>query len=149
MIKIMVFGTFDILHPGHLDFFRQAKEHGDRLTVVVAHDETVKSIKGKYPVNNQNERMAEINKQEIVDEVIAARSGGNRMQVVREYQPAVICLGYDQHKFVDKLKNYIKDNGQDIKIIRTKSYKPEIYKSSIILDKNARYQSNPQGPKKD
>ncbi|NQV13311.1 MAG: FAD synthase [Parcubacteria group bacterium] len=139
MIEVMVFGTFDILHPGHLDFFRQAKEHGDHLTVVVAHDGTVKSIKGKYPVNKQNERMAEINKQEIVDEVVAAASSGDKLQVVREHKPAGICLGYDQREFVGELEKYIEDNGQDIKIIRTKSYKPEIYKSSKILDKNARY----------
>ena len=47
MTKVMVFGTFDYLHEGHKDFFRQAKQYGDELVVVVARDETVKQIKGK------------------------------------------------------------------------------------------------------
>ncbi|MBU1177719.1 adenylyltransferase/cytidyltransferase family protein [Patescibacteria group bacterium] len=135
MIKIMVFGTFDILHLGHLDFFRQAKEHGDQLTVVVAHDETVKTIKGEYPIHKQTERMAEIEKQGIVDEVIAAQSGGDKLQIIRERQPAIICLGYDQRKFVGELERYIKGSNQNIKIIRARSYKPEIYKSSKLIKK--------------
>lgn len=130
--KVMVFGTFDILHPGHLDYFRQAKEYGDHLTVVVAHDETVKSIKGKYPVNKQSERVAEIEKQKVADEVMVAQSEGDRLQVVREQKPAVICLGYDQREFVEELKRYIEDSGEKIKIVRAQSYKPEKYKSSKL-----------------
>lgn len=135
MKKVMIFGTFDILHPGHLDYFRQAKEYGDHLTVVVAHDETVESIKSKQPINKQSKRIAEIKKQEIADEVVAAQAEDDRLQVVREHQPAVICLGYDQREFVDELGKWVQDSSQDIRIVRAKSYKPEIYKSSKIANK--------------
>ena len=47
MKKVIVFGTFDILHQGHLDFFRQAKQYGDYLIVAVAHDENVKKSRPK------------------------------------------------------------------------------------------------------
>ena len=41
----MLFGTFDGLHEGHFDLFRQAKKYGDYLVVVVARDVNVKKIK--------------------------------------------------------------------------------------------------------
>ena len=48
MKKVMVFGTFDGLHEGHLDFFRQAREYGDYLIVAVARDVNVKKIKKSF-----------------------------------------------------------------------------------------------------
>lgn len=41
-VKVMVFGTFAVLHPGRLYFFNQAKKHGDKLIAVVARDVNVK-----------------------------------------------------------------------------------------------------------
>ena len=51
MRKIIVFGTFDILHKGHLNLFKQAKQHGDYLMAVIARDKNVKKAKGKFPKN--------------------------------------------------------------------------------------------------
>ena len=47
MKKVLVFGTFDILPPGHLYFLREAKKHGEHLTVVVTPSAVVKQLKGK------------------------------------------------------------------------------------------------------
>ena len=41
--KVICFGTFDILHLGHVNFFKQAKSLGDELVVVIARDVNVKS----------------------------------------------------------------------------------------------------------
>jgi len=131
----MVFGTFDILHPGHLDFFRQAKEQGDHLVVVVAHDETVKLVKGKYPANSQLARMSEIEKQTLVDEVLAGGQG-DKIQIVKDVEPQVICLGYDQQSFVSELEEWLEKNNLGIEIIHAQSYKPEKYKSSKLRIKN-------------
>ena len=49
MIKVLVFGTFDIIHPGHVFFLNQAKKLGDFLCVVVSRDETVNELKREYP----------------------------------------------------------------------------------------------------
>ena len=56
MKKVMVFGTFDIFHDGHRDYFKQAREFGDYLIVVVARDENVLKIKGNIPRNNEKAR---------------------------------------------------------------------------------------------
>ena len=47
--KVMIFGTFDKFHPGHINFLKQSEQYGDYLIVVVARDITVKKLKGKMP----------------------------------------------------------------------------------------------------
>jgi len=49
MKKVMAAGTFDLLHPGHIDFLKQAKKEGDYLIIVIATDETSGHDKGKPP----------------------------------------------------------------------------------------------------
>ena len=122
MKKVMVFGTFDILHKGHLDYFRQAKKHGDYLIAVVARDKTVLAVKGRLPLNNEKKRVKFVKK--FVDKAIL---GGlkNRHKVVVKYKPDVICLGYDQKADVNELKRFSA-------VKRMKSYYPEKYKSSKI-----------------
>ena len=68
MKKIMVFGTFDVLHKGHINFFKQAKKHGDHLLVVVARDKTVSLIKGIKPHYDEKERLKSVKK--YVDKVV-------------------------------------------------------------------------------
>ena len=56
MKTVMVFGTFDILHLGHIDLFLQAKKYAEHLIAVVARDERAKKIKGKAPIHSEEER---------------------------------------------------------------------------------------------
>jgi cytidyltransferase-like protein len=53
--KVFVTGCFDMLHSGHVAFFKEAARYGD-LYVGAGSDETVFNLKGRYPVNNQDER---------------------------------------------------------------------------------------------
>jgi len=46
-IRVVTGGVFDILHVGHIHFLKQAKELGDELIVIVAHDKTVEERKGR------------------------------------------------------------------------------------------------------
>src|SRR3989344_6013315 len=132
MIKVLVFGTFDGLHEGHKDFFRQAKEYGDYLVVVVGRDSTVQRTKNKLPKFNEQERLRAVQECEFVDEARLGNEGNNPYLVVQQVNPQIICLGYDQTHFTDKLEQKIKEMGLRIDIIRLKAYKPEIYKSSIL-----------------
>ena len=132
MIKVLVFGTFDGLHEGHKDFFRQAKEYGDYLVVVVGRDSTVQRTKNKLPKFNEQERLRAVQECEFVDEARLGNEGNNPYLVVQQVNPQIICLGYDQTHFTDKLEQKIKEMGLRIDIIRLKAYKPEIYKSSLL-----------------
>ncbi len=131
--KVMVFGTFDIFHPGHKNFLKQAKSFGDFLIVVIARDETVLKVKKRKSLNNEKERLFAIKNSGLADEVAL---GGlkNKYAIIEKYKPEVICLGYDQKFFIDELKDKLMEMGLDgIKIRRLKSYHPEIYKSSKLI----------------
>ncbi|MCK5490568.1 MAG: adenylyltransferase/cytidyltransferase family protein, partial [Candidatus Pacebacteria bacterium] len=102
MKKVMVFGTFDIFHKGHEDFFRQAREFGEYLIVVVARDENVLKIKGKLPRDNEDMRQEKIVESKLADKVILGNLD-DKYKVIQEYKPDVICLGYDQGTFTENL----------------------------------------------
>lgn len=130
--KVMVFGTFDIFHLGHRSFLRQAKENGDYLTVVVARDKTVKSVKKQDTKNKEQARLENVQKSMLADEVVLG-SLGDKYEVIKKYKPDVICLGYDQKFFIKNLKSKLMDFGLvETEVVRLKSYKPEIYKSSKL-----------------
>lgn len=130
--KVMVFGTFDIFHLGHRSFLRQAKENGDYLTVVVARDKTVKSVKKQDTKNKEQARLENVQKSMLADKVVLG-SLGDKYEVIKKYKPDVICLGYDQKFFIKNLKSKLKDFGLvETEVVRLKSYKPEIYKSSKL-----------------
>lgn len=134
MTKVLVFGTFDGIHEGHLNFFRQAREYGDYLVAAVARDKNVKKIKGRLPDRNENERLADLKKCPLIDE---ARLGyeDDPYKIIKEVKPDVICLGYDQKSFNVNLEGKLKDLGLNAEIHTLKPYKPEQFKSSIINKK--------------
>lgn len=126
MKKVMVFGTFDILHPGHEYVLKQARKYGDYLVAVAARDANVRRIKGRAPANDEKTRVRNLKKLGLADK---ARLGYVRdpYKVINEEKPDVIALGYDQKKFVEGLKRFKK-----IKIVRLKAFKPSVYKSSKL-----------------
>lgn len=133
MKKVMVFGTFDIIHPGHIHMLKEAKSLGDYLIVVISRDQITAEIKGKKPLFNENDRLGAIQQLEIADKVRLGNLGPDKYQVIREEEPDIIALGYDQVAFVDKLKENINPNTE---IVRLSPYKTEIYKSSKIKEEN-------------
>ena len=131
MKKVMVFGTFDGLHPGHENFLEQAKEHGDYLIAVVARDKTVEKVKNRRPDYSEVERRSMVWQNPNVDAAVLGKYR-DKMEIVAEHRPDVICLGYDQEHFVENLDLELKAMGLDCQVIRLKPYKPEIYKTSIL-----------------
>ena len=136
MKKVIVFGTFDGLHEGHLNFFEQAREYGDYLLVVIGRDSTVVNVKKRLPKHNEKERLSSVLRCGLVDEARLGNEGTSPYKVIEETKPDIICLGYDQIYFTDKLESALKNMGlENIEIKRLKAYKPEIYHSSIINNK--------------
>lgn len=134
--KVMIFGTFDIFHPGHINFIEQSKQYGNYLIVVVARDETVKLVKGSFPQNRENHRAGVIKESGLANEVILGDLV-DRYAIIKKKKPAVICLGYDQQFFIDKLRWVLDSFGlKKTKIIRLRSYYPNKYKSSKLKNKS-------------
>ena len=99
----MAFGTFDLLHPGHINFLQQAKKHGN-LVVVIARDRTVKQVKGKLPKYNEKQRRRAVKSSDIADKVVLG-SLTDKYAAIKKYRPDLIALGYDQKHFVNELES--------------------------------------------
>ena len=128
---VMVFCTFDVLHPGHLYFFREAKRKGARLLVVLARDKTIRTIKGKEPCHPEKERLVQVSKVPLVDKAVLGNLK-DQYAAIRRHRPAVIALGHDQESFVDGLQEFIEKEGLNTRIVRLSPYKRHKYRSSLL-----------------
>jgi len=134
--RIMVFGTFDDLHRGHLDFFKQAKKLAPRsfLIVSIARDKNVFKIKGKYPNKNEHTRIILVKKCKLVDKTVLSGIKNHLPHIIKE-KPDIIALGYDQKAYVKNLKKDLKNKGILVKVVRLKPYKEKIYKNYLLKRK--------------
>lgn len=134
MKTVMLFGTFDIVHQGHLDFFQQARKHGNYVIAVVARDVRAEEIKKKKLVHNEKERKKFLEAIRYLDKVVL----GDKKDVyamVKKMKPNTIVLGYDQYQFTEQLKEKIQEFGLKTKVVRAKAYKQENFKTSHIRAK--------------
>ena len=134
MKTVLAFGTFDILHPGHLSYLAQAKMLGERLVVVVATDANVKRIKGKAPLNSQENRRALVAALKIVDLAIVGFED-DMIKSVEKVRPEVVALGYDQVRSEMELDKIFRARGIYAEIVRLKPFNPDEFKSSKIREK--------------
>ncbi|MDO8598936.1 MAG: adenylyltransferase/cytidyltransferase family protein [bacterium] len=96
MIRVVVFGVFDLLHPGHFAFLRQAKRLGDELIVVVTRDDAAAREKGRRPRLTVRERMQLVSGVRWVDRAVIGDPPDRYFAVLRRLKPDIIALGYDQ-----------------------------------------------------
>jgi len=134
MKKVLVFGTFDRLHPGHIDFFGQAKKLGDHLTVVVGRDVTVNEVKGHFPKRSELLRLKAVRQCKLVD-AAALGNIGDHYKIIKEINPDIIALGYDQTSFTGDLAPELKKAGVTATIVRLGACKPALYHSSLLEKK--------------
>ena len=130
--KVLCAGTFDHLHPGHIDFLEQAKALGDELVVVVARDETVRRIKGFLPSHNEDFRRKLVEDTGIPDAVLLGNLENDIFGIVSTIAPDIIALGYDQRVSAEEISLRF----PCCIVIRLTSFKPEKYKSSYFRGKS-------------
>jgi FAD synthetase len=131
MKRVMVFGVFDLLHPGHVSFFKQAKKLGSFLIVSVARDVNVKKIKGKKPVFGEKDRMDHVKQLKLAKKVVLGGLADPWPHIVKE-KPDIIALGYDQKNYVGNLQKELAKRNLKTKVLRLKAFRPEVFKTSII-----------------
>ncbi len=134
MRKVMAFGAFDILHPGHLYYFREAKKLGDELIVVVATDSNIEKLKGSDPLNDQEQRLEVVKAVKSVDDAMLG-SEENMFDIISELKPGIIALGYDQKVDGKGLRAFLEKNKINSEIVRIGAFEAERHKSSLIKKK--------------
>jgi len=131
MKKVLAFGTFDILHPGHKSYLKQAKALGDFLVVAIARDKNIQKTKGALPQNSERQRLKRIKELKIVDRALLGFLD-DPYQIIERVKPDVIALGYDQATYTENLEQKLKNRNLNCQIVRLKPHHPEKYKSSIL-----------------
>lgn len=133
MASVMCFGSFDVLHMGHVYYLKEAKKHGNKLIVVVARDSSYSKFKGKEPKYNERERLEHIRELPYVDKAILGNEKEGILKVVEEHKPDVICLGYDQETIsMHELKEELSKRNIKAEVIRISAYREDVYKSSKL-----------------
>lgn len=93
MTIVLCHGVFDIVHPGHLEHFRQARIYGDRLIVAIVADAYVRKGPGR-PIHDQERRADFLRAIRVVDEVVIV-DASDAMPILKALEPDVYCKGPD------------------------------------------------------
>ncbi len=107
MKRILTYGTFDLLHYGHIRILKRAKELGDYLVVALSTDE-FNAIKGKQAYHSYETRKKMLEAIRYVDLVIPEDNWEQKIQDIKDYKIDVVVMGSDwagSDKF-DYLKEY-------------------------------------------
>jgi glycerol-3-phosphate cytidylyltransferase len=107
MTKVITYGTFDLLHYGHINLLKRAKELGDYLIVALSTNE-FNRIKGKECYFSYEERKKLVESIRYVDLVIPENSWEQKIDDIREFKVDIFVMGNDWEGKFDHLKEYCK-----------------------------------------
>lgn len=105
MKKVITYGTFDLLHIGHINILKRAKLLGDHLTVAVSTD-GFNALKGKDAYYNYEHRKQIVEAIKYVDEVIPENNWNQKIEDIQKYNIDIFVMGDDWKGKFDFLKEY-------------------------------------------
>ena len=127
MKRVITYGTFDLLHYGHINLLRRAKQYGDYLIVALSTDDFNWNQKRKKCYFSFDKRKALLEAIRYVDLVIPEESWDQKVTDVREYHIDSFVMGDDWKGEFD----FLKDEGVDVVYLpRT----PEVSTTQIKRD---------------
>ena len=95
MKRVITFGTFDVLHVGHVNILERARALGDHLAVGVSSDALNVKKKGRAPVYTEQDRMKIIGSLRFVDDVFAEESLELKREYILEHEADILVMGDD------------------------------------------------------
>ena len=129
-MSVITFGTFDLLHIGHINMLNKCKKYGDKLIVGVSSDELNYKKKERYPVFNEKNRMEIIKNIKCVDSVFLEESLELKRDYIKKHNADIFIIGDDwKGKFDD-----IADTCKVIYLERTKNIS-----TTVIIDNIKNY----------
>jgi FAD synthetase len=117
-----VFGTFDRLHSGHLQFLRAARMRARRLVVSLSRDRFVREQKGRPPAQGERERARHLRDTGLVSAVHLSDAVPGSFAVVRKVQPDLICLGLDQSELEAALQRWLRRSGLQLRVEKLRRF---------------------------
>ena len=132
MKRVMTYGTFDLLHYGHINILKRAKSLGDYLIVGLSSDE-FNELKGKQSVMSYEERKEILESIRYVDKVIKESNWEQKVDDIIKYNIDVFVIGDDWEGKFDFLKEYC----EVVYLPRTKSISTTLLKEIIQKEQSA------------
>ena len=117
-VKVVATGTFELLHPGHILYLKEAKKLGDELFVIVARDDTI--THKRRPLIPEAQRLKMIESLRVVDHAVLG-SLQDKYEPLKEIQPDILTLGFDQQFDEDTLRKELKERGFNTEVVRIKA----------------------------
>ena len=105
MKKVITYGTFDLLHYGHINLLKRAKDLGDYLIVAVSTDE-FNALKGKKSYFSYQERVYMLESIKYVDEIIPEDNWKQKIDDIKKYDVDTFVMGNDWEGKFDYLNEY-------------------------------------------
>jgi len=130
--NILTFGTFDPLHDGHRDLFRQARALGDSLHVVVARDAVVLELKGHEASVPEEARVHAVSMEPLVTSAELGAHAAGDYSLLKSLSFDVLAVGYDQQPDDEAIRTMLRESGQMATVCRLQPYRPDVHKSSKI-----------------
>jgi cytidyltransferase-like protein len=131
VLKVVLVGVFDLIHPGHIHTLRAAKAEGDVLVVVVARQSTAQKIK-KFRKIYHDEKLRKdlVTSLNFVDLALIGKEG-TLYDTVEYVKPNVIALGYDQAHSEKDIAENCKKRNLNVQVIRLSTPIPGSKSSKI------------------
>jgi FAD synthetase len=130
----MATGVFDLLHPGHLYFLREARKLGDELWVVVARDRTARRFKHE-PITPEDSRLQLVEALKPVDRAVL----GDIYDILDEIRPDVIAIGFDQVHDENRILEECRKRGLSTKVVRLPKFEGDLDGTRKIVRKVAEW----------
>ena len=115
--RIVVAGTFDILHPGHVFLISEAAKLGE-VIVVIARDENVVHAKGHPVIVPEQQRLFMVQALKGVSKAILGKPGLDFLAIVSELEPDVLLLGPNQKMSVEQVQEEVVRRGLKTRVMR-------------------------------
>ncbi|MFA7286603.1 MAG: adenylyltransferase/cytidyltransferase family protein [Patescibacteria group bacterium] len=129
--RVLVFGTFDVLHPGHVRFLTAAAKFGS-VMVALTPDTLVTTYKGRPPVNSYSVREGRLRDMAVVTDVVAADNTPNTYDIIEKLRPEVLVLGYDQTGLRATITKKLSETEISASIRMIEAYRSDVYRSSRL-----------------
>ena len=130
MKRVVATGTFDILHTGHLYYLEESRRLGDELHVIVARDVNVKHK--PRPVVPEEQRLKMVAALKPVDHAVLGDLH-DMFRPIREIQPSVITIGFNQHFDEEKLRAELRARTISCDVVRIGKYAEDTYCSTSLI----------------